>query len=461
MLIDESKMFSMKYIEWIIKLGGTNMQSSKIKTFIAFVLLLVITLIFTPAVYSDSEDGWKGYGLYNISGSNISIINEDVSIELRNDKLNYNGEFLIRNHASTTVKAFIGTPVQGIEKITLSERNSFIKWRKRSFGSLQNEFSIENRVPQEEWWYVFGITLNPGETKLFNMKLEDVNVGKEEDIYTFSYFNDRRLGFSNQVEKASLYISFLDFQPYNIVSLQGIEPSQLGVKGDVVYQAKADKLTPVSIKYMDVTKTLLDGLLSSAMYKPREISLAFTNKNFNKVYTLCDEYIKNPNDSRISVETVQFIKAESLRRLQNNERYLSIVESLDYSKLNPLALKNKILMDRMSIYLEQQNQEKLFNIYKEFDNDPTESIQNLKAYVESSSAYGAVQINKDNLFKQIQKEEQKVEESKTMFDQWYQVAMNYKYTPVILFAAGLIVGLFLRRIRFKRKKKKSMYVYRM
>ncbi|OGO79046.1 MAG: hypothetical protein A2Y23_14485 [Clostridiales bacterium GWB2_37_7] len=433
------------------------MQLGKIK--LILVLVLTLTFIFTTAVYSVSEDGWKGYGLFNISGSTITLINEDVSVELQNDKLGYNGEVLIRNYSNKIAYASLGMPSQGIEKITFMEKNSTLKWKKRSYGSLQNEFNIDDRTPKEDFWYVINLTLNPGETKLLNVKLEAVQLQEDQSSYIFTYFNDRKLGFSNQAEKSSLYISMMDFQPYNILALQGIEPNQIGIKGDIVL--KADNIDTVSIKYMNVTKAVMDRLQSSAMYMPRQIALAFNSKNYNKASSLSDEYIKNPNDSEISVELIQFIKAESLRRLQNNDKYLSIIEGIDYSKLYPLELKNKIIMDRMSIYLEQQNQEKLFNLYKELEEDTSESARILKNWVENSSVFGAVQINKDNLFNEIQQVEEKAEQPKFKIEQWYNLALAYKYAPAIIFGAGLLVGIILSRLRFKRKKKKSMYIYRM
>jgi hypothetical protein len=435
------------------------MQLDKVKTII--ILTLVFSLVFTSAVYSDSKDGWKGYGLYNISDSKITIINEDVNIKLLNERLALDGEFLVRNHSSSVVKATLGIPVQGIDKISLVEKKSTIKWKKRSYGSLQNEFAIENRIPQEDYWYAFNLNLNPGETKLLNIKLEALQMQEEQASHTFTYLNDRKLGFSNQVEKTSLYIDIADFQPYNILALQGIDPGLIGAKGDIVLKSGAKDINTLAIKYTDVVNNAIKRLLTSVMYKPREIALSFQGKNYIKTSALCDEYLLNPNDTGISEEEILFIKGESLRRLQNYDKYLEIVEPMDYSKLYPSELRNKIYMDRMAIYLEQQNQEKLMNLYSQMEADASESTQILKKWIESSSVFGASQINKEDLFKQIQKEEQKIEQGKSQIEQLYIVAMQYKYTPIIIFITGLLLGWALGKISFKRKRKHSKYIYRM
>lgn len=435
------------------------MQHSKIKFIITFVL--VFTLTFTLAVFSDSKDGWKGYGLFNISGSNISIISEDVDVELINGKLFYNGEFLIRNYSSDTVRTSLGMPVQGIEEISLTEKANVLKWKKRSYSSLQNEFGLENRIPQENSWYVFNLSLNPGESKLLNVRLEAALLQDAQNSYSFTYYNDRKLGFSNKVEKTSLYIDISNFEPYNIIELQGVEPSQLGKKGDIMLKGDIDSIDTVAIKYMDVTKVAANKMIASAMYKPRDIALTFLDKGYSRTSALCDEYLQNPNDTGLSQEQFQFFKAESLRRLQNYDKYLSIVEYMDYSKLSPAELKNKIFMDRMAIYLEQQSHEKLAALYEELEQETSESTQILKGWIENSSIYGAAQLDKDNLFKQMGQEEKKADQYKSQLEQWYKIAMEYKYTPAITFAAGLLLGLTFRFFRFRRKKKRSMYIYRM
>jgi hypothetical protein len=434
------------------------MQLNKIK--IIIILVLVLSVSFASVVYSDTADGWKGYGLYNINDSKITMINEDVNIELLNDRLAYTGEFLIRNYSSAVVKATVGMPVQGIDKITLLEKNTVIKWKKRSFSSMQNEFGVDNGIPKEEFWYVFNITLNPGETKLLNMNLEAAQL-KEEDGYSFTYYNDRKLGFSNYMEKTSLYIKMANFQPYNVLSVQGFDPSLMGIKGDVILKTTEDDTNIVSIKYMDITKALTDKFLGSALYKPKEIAQVFLGKNYTKASTLCDEYLKNPIDSAITVEEILFIKAESMRRLQSYDKYLSIVENMDYSKLYPLELKNKIQMDRMTVYMEQKNNDKLLSLYNELEKDTSESTQILKTWIKNSSIYGTSLLSKDNLIEEIKKEENSTKQNSTKFEQWYEKSMEYKYTPIIIFAAGLFLGLILRMSRSKKRRKKSNYIYRM
>ncbi len=115
----------------------------------------------------------------------------------------------------------------------------------------------------------------------------------------------------------------------------------------------------------------------------------------------------------------------------------------------------------MTIYIEQQSNDKLLSLHDELAQDTSESTQLLKKWIENSSIYGASQLNKDNLIEQIQKEEKNIENKNSKLKQWYNKVMEFKYTPIIIFVAGFLLGLSLRMFRFKKKRKKSMYVYRM
>jgi hypothetical protein len=48
-----------------------------------------------------------------------------------------------------------------------------------------------------------------------------------------------------------------------------------------------------------------------------------------------------------------------------------------------------------------------------------------------------------------------------MLQKWYFDVISIPYTPIIIFALGLVTGLLITRGRARRRKKKSMYIYRM
>ena len=434
------------------------MQLNKSK----LIVTLIFVLVLTSMVYAEPTEEWKGYGLYTIGSSKISIVSEDVSVELLKDRLNYSGEFVIRNTANEAIKATIGIPVQGIEKITLYERNTSIKYKIRTLGSLQNEFGLQGELPKEGSWYVFSITLNPNESKLYKLSFEAARAADEQNAYSFTYFNDRNLGFSNQVEKSSLYIDIFGFQPYNILSLEGMDAAQLGIKGAAFVKKNAGSASTIYLKYADIDKSATEKLLVSAMYKPKEIANAFIGANYNKVPALCDDYLKNPLDSQISQEQIQYVKAESYRKLQYSDRYLSLVEAMDYSKLYPAALKYKVIYDRMVIYHEQGHQDKLAKLYQELERDDSPNAKILLRWVNNSGLFASVPESEISVFNPLLTEPEKpAADADSKLQSLYKQAMAFKYTPVILFAMGLVLGLVLKKFRIKRRRKKSMYLYRM
>lgn len=437
------------------------MRLCNIKFVVVLVLLLIFSLTFTSAVYSDSPNGWKGYGLYNINNAKITLMNEDVNIELTNNKLHFNGEYVIRNTTNAETRVTLGMPASGIENISMMEKGYFIKWKKRSLESLQYEYNLNNQLPQEDYWYAFNITLNPAETRVITISMDAAQQFDSKGVYTVGYFGDRKLGFSNKVEKSSLYIKINNFEPYNILSVKGFNPNEIGKKGEILIEADESNIEAVSIQHKAVMEQAVDKLMRSPMRIPREIALTFLDKNYDKASSLCDEYLKHPSDDQISKEQISFIKAESLRRLYKFERYLEIAEAMDYSKLYPQELKNKIYLDRTNVYLTQRNEEKINNLSKELYLQTDDSTEYLTAWMEGNGYFNLSGAEKDMLSKDKPDEAQASGKPVAMIKHWYYDVMNFPYTPVIIFAAGLIIGLIFRIGTSKRKRKHSMYIYRM
>lgn len=424
------------------------------------VSIFILVLMMSTAVFADTAESWKGYGLYNIGGTGVSIISEDVNLSADMDKLSYSSEIIIRNTGTANVKAVIGMPAPGIEKITLNERNTNYKYKKRTYGSLQNEFNIQGRLPQEESWYVYTINLTGGETKLLNLSFDTTAQSDEQNAYSFIYFNDRNLGFSNQADKSSLYIDISKFKPYNILELEGLNAGQIGIKGQAFVKKNSSNVSTIYFKYTDIDKAALSKLQVSAMYKPKDIASNFLAANYSKAITLCDEYSQNPLDSQISTEQIHYIKAESQRKLQITDKYLTAVENMDYSKLYPSELKYKILFDRMNIYMEKQEQEKLSAIYKELEEDSTPNAKYLLEWINNSALYYPVDSKTESVFNQLQGDTKENAVKLSKIEQIYQMAMDFRYTPFILFAVGLLLGLLLKKGSVKKKRKKSMYLFR-
>ena len=63
---------------------GENMYG-KLKLLVFTVLIIIISTSF---IYADSFDtGWRGFGLYNLNESDISISNESDTVTINGDKV--------------------------------------------------------------------------------------------------------------------------------------------------------------------------------------------------------------------------------------------------------------------------------------------------------------------------------------------------------------------------------------
>lgn len=436
------------------------MRLSNIKFSTVLIFTLILTLTFTSAVYSDSKNGWKGYGLYNINNSEIEILQESISVELQNDKLKLDGEYVIRNLTNSEIRVSLGMPMNGIGNISMMENGYNIKWRKRSLEGLQYEFKAADKLPQEAYWYVFNLDLNPQETRIISLKLDAAQQLDEEGVYSFRYFGDRKLGFSNQVEKSALYMKIENFEPYNILSLKGIDTSIIGKNGELLIETNEENIEEIEIRHKDLTAQAIDKLSKSSKSMPREIALAFTKKNYDRAIYLCDEYIKNPNDAKVTNEQILFIKAESLRRQQQYEKYLQLIEAMDYSKLYPVELKNKIYMDRVLVYLQEKEQAKLEGLLNEINQLTDESSGFMTAWLESNGYITPSNADDEKPLEDNKDKTQISEKPSNIVIKYYNMIMDFPYTPVIIFLVGVLCGLFLRKKTTRRRRKNSLYLYR-
>ncbi len=435
------------------------MRLSNIKFTLVLSIVLVLVLIFTSTVYSDSNDGWKGHGLYNVNDSKIEILQEDVKVELQGSKLKLDGEFIIRNMTKDKARVVLGMPINGIESISMMENGYNIKWRKRSLEGLQNEFKVTDKLPKEDFWYVFYLDLNAEETRIVNLKLDAAQQLDEEGTYSVSYFGDRETDFSNQVEKSSLYIKINDFEPYNILSVKGIDPSNIGKNGEILIETDQENIEEVGIRYKDLTAQAINKLSKSSKSRPREIASAFIKKNYDRAVYLCDEYIKNPSDEKIANEQILFVKAESLRKQQKYEEYLQIIEAMDYSELYPLELKNKIYLDSIEVYSEEKDQAKLEGLLKEIYQMTDESTELLTVWMENNGYSIPSAVDNKKPIEDNKDKTQNSEQPTSLVVKYYDKIMDFPYTPAIIFLVGVLCGLFLRRTTTRKRRKNSRYLY--
>ena len=203
--------------------------------------------------------------------------------------------------------------------------------------------------------------------------------------------------------------------------------------------------------------------LSASVYKaPKAIAKAFNDKQYEEALSLCNEYLEAPADKDLSPEQVHLVRAECIRLLGNNHEYISASEQLDITKLYPSRIRYKVLTDRILAYASIGNDEGIHMILKEL----IPEIQNSYPYLYNW-------MNKKG-YKLKDPEEETVDivthadnlpnvDSNKGFDilgtslEVFTAVRESRWTYVIL---GFLLGFLIGRLTKKRKKNKSVYLFR-
>ena len=432
----------------------------KIKLLIFTVLIIALS---AAAVYADSIDtGWKGYGLYNLNQSEVSISNESDNVIIDGGNVTAVYEYTIKCNSDKNITVNFGYPDNGIYKFNIHDGSKNLNYKSRNTAYLNSNYGTKNLQTPDGRWYLFNMTFTPGQTRTIKVTIEAEIKKEKNDTYDLSFFKDRNYSYAIPSEKTWLTLKFADFKPYYIFELEGIKQEEISSDGTVTLSYTSDYGSGASLGYQPVDKMALDKLSSSAYKKAKAIVKAFNANNYQEALTLCSEYISAPSISSLDPEQVKYVKAECLRLLGNTEEYLSTVEQLDITRLYPSRIRYKVLTDRIVAYNSIGNDEGMDMILKELIPEIQQSYPylhywlNQKGYKlrETVQESADIATHSDNTVN--------VSASKG-FDilgaliAFLTVIRESRWTYVILgFLAGFIIG----RLTKRRKKNKSVYLFR-
>lgn len=433
----------------------------KIRLLIFTILILAMS---ATVLYADRVDtGWKGYGLYNLSKSEVSISNESDTVTINGGNVAAVYEYTIKNDSGKNITVNFGYPDNGINKFSVNDGSKFINYKTRDTSYLKSNYGVQNLQTPDGTWYLFNMTFSPGQTRTIKVSIQAEMKKEENDTYSLSFFKDRSYSYAITSEKAELILKFDDFKPYNIFELDGIKPEEISAEGAVTLSYGGSNGSSASIKYQPVDKMAIDRVNASTYKKPKAIVKAFNAKSYNEAFTLCNEYISSPGDSRLNLEQVKYIKAESMRLQNNYEEYISLVEQLDVSKLYPGRIKYKVLLDKLTVYDAMNNDKAIDEILKELIPETQQGYpylhywlnQNGYKLAEDEQQLTDTAIHNDNTVKS------NTGKGFDFLGASIKFLTAIKESKWVYAFLGLLVGFILGRMTKRgKKRKKSIYLFR-
>jgi hypothetical protein len=434
---------------------GGNMKS--IIRILIFTILIVA--LSASTVCADRIDtGWKGYGLYNLNNSDVTILNESNKVTVNGSNVTAVYEYTIRNNASNSITVNFGYPDNGIYKFSVHDGSKFLSYKTRLTDFLKTNYGAEGLQTPDGRWFLFNMAFTPGQTRTIKVSIDADMKKAENDTYGLSFFKDRSYKYAIAGEKVQLDIEFAGFRPYMIFDLDGIKPEEISEQGTI---AKSGYGSGLSMNYQPVDKMAIERLSASEYKKPKAIVKAFNEKKYNDVLTLCDEYINAPSDSRLSLEQVKYVKAEANRLLNNNQEYITAIEQLDISKLYPGRIRYKVLLDRLEAYKGLNNSEAIDNILKELIPETQQGYPYLNYWL-GRSGFELTEEKKEPELPVItgNTETTKKGFGLDILDAALKIMTAVRDNHWTYAFLGLLVGFIAGRLSKKGKKRKSVYLFR-
>lgn len=435
-------------------------MNNRIKILIFTVLIVVMS---ASAVYADQIDtGWKGYGLYNLNKSEVSISNESDTVTINGSKVTAVYEYTIKNNTGKNITVNFGYPDNGIYKFSVNDGSKYLSYKTRNTSYLKNNYGVQNLQTSGDRWYLFNMTFSPDQSRTIKVSIEAEMKMAENDTYTLNFFKDRSYPYAIVCESAWLTLKLEDFKPYNIIELEGIKPESISADGVTTLSYSGGNGAGTSIIYQPVDNMAVEKLNASAYKKPKAIFRAFDSKSYSEAINLCDEYISSPADGKLSLEQVKFVKAESIRLQGNDTEYISLIEQIDISKLYPGRIKYKVLIDKLAAFDAMNNDEAINEILAQLIPETQQSYPylntwlSLNGYKLKESEPPAAEIN-------THAENTASSRAGKGFDilgavlKLFVAVRGSRLTYVVI---GLIIGFVLGRLTKRGKRRKSVYLFR-
>jgi len=429
--------------------------------FIKTVAVLIILFSCLSGIFiADNDDiVWNGYDIRILNTYDINFVAQDINIEIVEDKLFFDGEYILKNVKDNTVEAIIGLPSNSLDNIEISEKNNALKHYNRTVKYIEDRYPSD-ALPEVSRWYTVNLWFKAGEIKVINVKYEAEIKNNSKGIFSVRYHKNNDL---MQSDASKIVMSLKNFHPYNVLNTTGALEDKALLSGDNTFTLEMNRTSYIfGIDYELIDKLAIDRFDFSSDKKLKNIAAAFRKKDYNSVFILCDEYVKNPTDPAFNMAQINYIKAETYRKQADFEKYIEEIKKLDYNMLYPNRLKYKILYDLDKIIENETQDKKLLEMMKKLHEQAIDQNEFIGRWMENSGRNYAL-IEEANI--QEVSDEKEEESIFTRIVDYLKInsivekIIDFKYLELVLIIVSFALGYLLGRRKKKRRDHISYYKF--
>lgn len=429
----------------------------KNKGYVVVLIFVCVLFALSITVYGDvTSEGYSHYGLYNLKNSDLEVTGGSETVTVKSNQIQTIYEYTIINKGNSDIEAVFGIPDSGIQRFAAYANNKSVKYRTRDEAYLKRNYGVQSIKPEKKTWFLFNLYIGAGETRTIKVDLSAATTLGKDNAYTFNLMEGR--GHAGVIKVSQIPFKFVieAFKPYDLVALEGLTYEQFSDSGEI--SLNTDGQAGIKVRYQPVDKLLLSKLTTSTDKKIKAIAKAAAEKKYSEAAMLCEEYLKSPVDTGISLEQVKMIQAECLRLTADYDGYLSLVKGLDMTKIYPDRIALKIDYDKIQ-HDDSANSDAALQ----------ETINGLHPKVQGSYL-GFWLENNGYVYKELSPTPVPTDDSSVqaksgnffsnIFKMIVQKYAEFKYKWVIYILIGFVLGFIVGRVTKRDRRSRSLYLFR-
>ncbi len=413
---------------------------------ILVIVFTVLIQLFGSITFADK--GFEGYSLFNINDSTIDIVKESSEILLKNNKIYYKGEFIIKNKSDKQIESVLGLPSDYVENMSALYKGSSIKTYKISQKNII-KMNKTYTFPEKDIWRAFNIILKPNETVLIPVNYESNPTIDENGNTVLSY--PLLTDHSNEqlIKELSVKMSINDFKIYNLISIEGNDRGLSEENGVFLWDSEKEN-KKIILKYKDVEQAALNYLLSLNESKYTKIVSSFKARDYDRTISLSKETIGIETKTE-TINIINYLISESYKMLNNNSQFIAESNKIDLNKVYPSELAWKVYFDRLSYFHNMNNKEEVKKELEKIKENPNQNVlliswaNNIYNTNNTSDKENSLNTAKQNL-------------DKDFLGSTYEAFKKNIITYIIISVVALFIGFLLGRV--SKKSRRNRYMFR-
>jgi len=333
-----------------------------------FSILLVIILSLIPVISFAATVPLEAQGkrVYVADQSQVELVSFNVFFRIRTGYSSVNTSMVVKNlDLEQPVTFKMGIPVQfdnisKIRDLSIISDGKSIKAAQRSTAKnppTDKEVNVNN-------WYVWDITLEPGESKIVDTSFSFDNKLELDGTETITFPLTLLENWPNKVKDIQIIADTDFYGPYAFDPAPNISPANYHDGGRLVFRLdnQNSQLSDfqLSFKPMD---TVITKYIESAFESDNNIKniiQSFRNGSYHQTVSLIHEYLSSADNDGIIPE-LKYLEALCYQNLYDIEKALNLFNQLEpdpgFGESLSSTIRNKIIYDKTAILKTQSDGE--------------------------------------------------------------------------------------------------------